>query len=59
MKKLILIPACVLLLSGAMPRNVEVQKFHKMHQPEIPAATTKIDSINVKAEELNQLIQQL
>lgn len=59
MKKLFILPAFVLLITGASSNNVEPQVNRPIGQKRVPAISTKLDSINVKTAELNELIKQL
>lgn len=60
MKKLLIIPAIVLFITGAAPINVEPQVsspvLWRSHEQPV---NTKIDSIAIKTAELSELIKQL
>lgn len=56
MKKLFIVPIFLVCITGASPNKV--QSPAKMPFVERPQINTKVDSLNVKAEELNQLIRE-
>lgn len=59
MKKLLLIPAIVLFITGAAPTNVEPQINRAYFSQKVEPVTTKLDSIAIKTAELSELIKQL
>jgi hypothetical protein len=59
MKKLFILPAFVLFITGATSTNVEPQTSRPVHPVVSESINTKIDSINIKTAELNELIKQL
>lgn len=59
MKKLFILPAFVLFMTGASSTNIDHKAPLSVAQVTTPALNTKIDSINLKAAELNELIKQL
>lgn len=57
MKKFLIMPVLLLLVSGASPSRVEpLKEMGPIYQSPI---NTKLDSINIKAAELRDLIKQL
>jgi len=59
MKKLFILPVFVLFITGASSTKVEPQiSHHSMPEQALPISA-KIDSINIKAVQLQQLIKQL
>jgi len=55
MKKLFIIPALALFMS-ANPKGVDTSV--QMLKPELVPITTKLDSINIKATELKELLRE-
>lgn len=56
MKKLFIIPVLLVCMTGASSNKVQPKPVELW--PKTPALNTKVDSVNVKAMELNQLIRQ-
>ncbi|SMC53466.1 hypothetical protein SAMN04488101_101160 [Pedobacter nyackensis] len=59
MKKLFILPVFVLFITGASSTKVEPQVTHPPIQEQVQPISARIDSINIKAVQLQQLIQQL
>lgn len=57
MKKLFFMPVFVLFLSGTVSNGEQV--YTPTHKATIDPISTKLDSVNVKAMQLEQLIKQL
>lgn len=56
MKKLFLIPVFLICISGASPNKIQAPIRIITH--ELSPISTKVDSVTIKAKELNQLIRQ-